>query len=579
MSGDRLTPWSSSVDTRLSESTLQHGSRQRRPEALDSELDDIHEVFRRARRILHNLSAGPCALPSEVLAYIFECLQPDWEPWADRWSEDNPVFHSGWMCITHVCGLWRKVALGVPSLWSKPTINVLSINHQYIPDILLRSRTQPLDLEVDLCDMEDGIAQDPGLNAWLSPAVLRHTRRLTLATNMDLITYAASSFSENSERHFLTDLDVTTSDDSGNVDLPLPIRSLGNLSRLILCDCRIPWRQPLLTSLNMTHLELYGLRQHRPSYQDVASLAGLSSLQVLELWDVVPYVDPGMNGQLPPIVLAGSLRRLRIHAVEQELGLDGLKFISCFHTPPGTSCEYVVAGAIRLVSEESIVDDICKRLLSILSFAGIESVEAHEMDMSRRRLRLVSNTQSIVNIFKISRFRRLHPMRGFYMVLYLPAIAIERLHTLSIDVYIAYIIKARALWSELLRAGGVRRLGFIKAKFQPSILDFGVLLKALCHYRTVDPSSDTDELLPHLETLAIPFGNDAAAHADLIATLIDLVQTRQAKGRPLRELIIPREADHWTLWSTLRSVITITPICYPVEDSPLTPDSFHSSTT
>ena len=53
-----------------------------------------------------------CDLPAEILSYIFGLLANDfeWVPHCSGGSEGiEKAFDMGWMCVTHVCSLWREV--------------------------------------------------------------------------------------------------------------------------------------------------------------------------------------------------------------------------------------------------------------------------------------------------------------------------------------------------------------------------------------------------------------------------------------------------------------------------------------
>ena len=101
---------------------------------------------------------------------------------------------------------------------------------------------------------------------------------------------------------------------------------------------------------------------------------------------------------------------------------------------------------------------------------------------------------------------------------------------------------------------------------------FSELLDALRVFRA--PGRDGDEagdyriLFPRLEVLAVPIESESA-HSVLLVGLIDLIRARQDHGAPLRQLVIPTAAEHWAVWSTLRTMLKITPIDYPTETSPL----------
>lgn len=84
-----------------------------RLQTVDSELETLRQALLQALR-MRNMQTGTYRLLREILAYIFECLQPKWEPRRERAGQDpskkGHVFYSGWMGITHVCSFWREVS-------------------------------------------------------------------------------------------------------------------------------------------------------------------------------------------------------------------------------------------------------------------------------------------------------------------------------------------------------------------------------------------------------------------------------------------------------------------------------------
>ena len=100
--------WTTLVTSHFAENATLHVPRKRQLEHLDSELDDIQQALYQGRK-LRNLRSVTCALPAEVLAYIFEYLAWIWPPRRDQ-QYHRARFYAGWMCVTHICSHWRRVS-------------------------------------------------------------------------------------------------------------------------------------------------------------------------------------------------------------------------------------------------------------------------------------------------------------------------------------------------------------------------------------------------------------------------------------------------------------------------------------
>ena len=104
-------------------------------------------------------------LPPEVLARVFHFL-----------SLEEPPYYGkrklGWIRATHVCRLWRRVALDDSSLWAQ--ISGIQRNTKLVSEMLTRSRKAPLDIDIDLGQM-------PNSDVLLMfPPHISHTRALCL---------------------------------------------------------------------------------------------------------------------------------------------------------------------------------------------------------------------------------------------------------------------------------------------------------------------------------------------------------------------------------------------------------------
>ncbi|KAI0054795.1 hypothetical protein BV25DRAFT_1816528, partial [Artomyces pyxidatus] len=103
-----------------------------------SELDrDIGEAERYLAFLhrIRNRQLPALRVPSEILEYIFSFCQchPE-QPHRDR--RHPPA----WVVVTHVCHLWRDVALSSPRLWR----NVVTYSQPWMEETLSRSKEVPL---------------------------------------------------------------------------------------------------------------------------------------------------------------------------------------------------------------------------------------------------------------------------------------------------------------------------------------------------------------------------------------------------------------------------------------------------
>ena len=94
----------------------------------------------RLRSLINDL-APISLLPSEILALVFRFLSLEDPPCSGKQN-------LGWMRATHVCRLWRQVALGDSSLWTK--ISGLPTNRELISEMLARARNAPLSIDINL---------------------------------------------------------------------------------------------------------------------------------------------------------------------------------------------------------------------------------------------------------------------------------------------------------------------------------------------------------------------------------------------------------------------------------------------
>jgi len=96
-------------------------------------------------------------LPPELLVQIFRLYALEEPPWS------RGVQKLGWIAVTHVCQLWRQVALGDSSLWAR--ITGIAPNAKWISEMLVRARNAPL--------VVNAVALSPEILSKLTPHISR----------------------------------------------------------------------------------------------------------------------------------------------------------------------------------------------------------------------------------------------------------------------------------------------------------------------------------------------------------------------------------------------------------------------
>ena len=130
--------------------------------AVNKEIDSAARLL----RSLSNTFTPISLLPPEVLSGIFHFLSLEEPPCSGQQN-------LGWIRATHVCRLWRQVALGCSSLWAR--ISGMPTNVELVSEILARARNLPLDIDIDLDRMSS-----PKLLLRMLTTHLFHTRELRL---------------------------------------------------------------------------------------------------------------------------------------------------------------------------------------------------------------------------------------------------------------------------------------------------------------------------------------------------------------------------------------------------------------
>jgi hypothetical protein len=100
---------------------------------IEEEIEALEAAIR-AWKGRHNTLSITARLPPEILVTIFKFVVSNSYPFYP------PVKKLGWINVTYVCALWRRVALECPSLWT-----TIPFTHpRWTEEMLARSKMAPL---------------------------------------------------------------------------------------------------------------------------------------------------------------------------------------------------------------------------------------------------------------------------------------------------------------------------------------------------------------------------------------------------------------------------------------------------
>ncbi|VDB83452.1 unnamed protein product [Peniophora sp. CBMAI 1063] len=585
MSQDTSSSLFSVITSHFSDSALSGVPREIQLGTLDSELETIEKALYRARR-MRNEKVGACMLPREVIVRIIEDLQSIWRPrrvYID--GNQTDTFKAGWMSVSHVCTLWREIVLSEPLLWSKPTIDVLDFPYRYIPDILIRSHSAPLDLNIEYAD--DDPRTHSILSVWLLPAMLRRARRLRIDCEAsELIERISTHMSRSSDFIYLKELHVASDYLDEPIPLPAPFWSLPHVTSLSLHNFQVPWTSPIMSSrLTKLHLsrDFVGDRLSYDEFRIV--LSSLRFLEDLHLADVMPHLGP-IGAWHPTKILLPNLRQLSTIFTDHA---EGSRLILLLDLPSRCVREHMFRFWSE-VEDISSKTDALGRLLPAMALAGHDDIELRHLHVDYYRMLLLTTvisshymssssqpsslSKDITNTLHLGSLL-LHDKEkpGNHASSYIPYVPLKHLETISLDVSSVRHINEENLWPHLLHANSVRRLALSETgtksidRYSPLILD------VLRVPHATGTGGESRMLFPALQVLAFPLSQDLAVHREFVIGLIDLIHARQDHGVPLHELNVSREAGPWAVWDSLRTKLKVTLIDYPKMGSPLMPES------
>ncbi|KZV67974.1 hypothetical protein PENSPDRAFT_754498 [Peniophora sp. CONT] len=346
--------WYPLADTRFSGAHVGAPSvRDSRLRTLDSELSVLEETVLRARK-LRNRQSVTCGLPVEVLSTIFEFVRDLWFPSRTTSARRTKVRYGlGWITITHICSIWRDVALGTPSLWAKHD-DVLNVPVEYIELVLLRAGGLSLDLSVDFGSSKEsnkrhggdesdsdsvyGDNGDSSSSSSSSGGVGAGVGGLDVDDDDDNDSESSSSSSSSSSSTSISELSILTStDDDDFLDTPERQHARTWLCRPIcLRTTRIYMRglnqatallvltpvAPYLEGLRILHLDV-----HSPSPcalpGDIADIPGLTELSLKGFF--MPWRSPIFSSTLTYLELLVQFHIPPIRSLDAKPSLDQLR--------------------------------------------------------------------------------------------------------------------------------------------------------------------------------------------------------------------------------------------------------------
>ncbi|KAK7051598.1 hypothetical protein VNI00_004577 [Paramarasmius palmivorus] len=244
-------------------------------------------------------------LHTEILTSIFLLCAPDPKTWHST-SRD--------LAITHVCHLWREIALDCSMIWTRPIFLVPSLAREMIS----RSRQSLLDIYFLPMSPERTLKADPVLwEAVSCPHQMRRIRVLELHLNYkgplwgDIISSLIQPMPSLQSLSIFFGLEPER-----QTVLMLSTKLLGgeppsHLTRLCLSRCYVPWTFGSWSS-NLTALHAEGFQYERPTEQ--AFYGVLQRSPQLEDVRLGVYALPRSTAMTPLTVKLPALKHLSLRS-------------------------------------------------------------------------------------------------------------------------------------------------------------------------------------------------------------------------------------------------------------------------
>ncbi|KAF4610966.1 hypothetical protein D9613_006731 [Agrocybe pediades] len=267
-----------------------------------------------ALKTQRNTYAPISRLPPELITRIFECCK-EVESMPSRLQYQKPP---RWIRCSHVCRLWRTIALDSPTLWTD-----LNFNHfTWIKETFVRSKMAALNVALHLI----GTPDEASKVQFVKHQVICHGSRLkdlslrsTFSAQSDLAEILGSIPRSTSN---LQSLEIAYAQRS-QLYAYLPgecICDADKLQHLMITGCGIDWVQHLSNKSALTVLKLHDIPSTSTisASQFLQSLAGMRSIQILELSNAFPTLalhDTGIQSRRIPLP---KLRVLKLWGCSPE---------------------------------------------------------------------------------------------------------------------------------------------------------------------------------------------------------------------------------------------------------------------
>ncbi|VDB94125.1 unnamed protein product [Peniophora sp. CBMAI 1063] len=578
-SSDAQSFWDTTVRSRLGgPASAGPHNREARRLRLEQELLALRRAEHYVMR-LRNMQTGTCSLPAEVLTAIFAWVQGIWPPSrrepTSKTKAPNRCYGWGWITVTHVSSYWREVALNAPSLWTTQTY-CADINHNFIPDIILRSRGSPLDLSFNIISDVHKDFYGAGVQYWLLPAISRRIRKLSLKGLPAKETSSLSVYLSSKDLWTIEHLEihVRRSSDGLSDELEEMFREwkagdAPRLRSLSLSGVKVHWGSAIFSS-SLTHLNIdiasstTNVASDFPSYMELFSaLSHLDKLETLHLCQVFPRRDPDTT---PPLLyLPQSLRHLHLEADEpyaRRVFLCIPNLVIPMHT---SVC--LIARA-EYYSFKQAVDLALPRLWARIPVKELvlDNMSVHSYAIER--------TQREQWTIPWSFCKGSEPDGGFYVMIMdeagenplphqvldqpLDALTAFTLTTEAMSYFGSSVESTYPSWQDrLATAVNVTRVS-VQMQESRYVLDAMAQL-----VEDGDTGFTRFRAFPRVRTLVFFVGRVERAFAprgmqwnvaDAVA-LAELVRVRMEHGVPLEEVAVEDEIQHWSLWESIRPMV------------------------
>ncbi|VDB88303.1 unnamed protein product [Peniophora sp. CBMAI 1063] len=614
--------WSSAIRSRFevyAANAPSHPDSRHRTALADRELRILQEQLALARK-LRNKTTGPCRLPPESLALVFDMLQAQWKPTgatALDYQSDGPQFEttytSGWMAILHICSYWREVALSTSALWSR--LDCLDLHPELIPTILIRSRGLPLTFRIDGSTTVHKFGR-PCYSApiptssWLYRPILRRLAHLEISNVPDeylqswLPTFRQSPMPLLRTICITGDTGVVEEEDDDHIARYKAPRSVipgdtfhrvaPQLYQLYLREVRFSWTSSLF-SRSVVELELGLWGEHEPDVQSCtpseeqfqAALSSMPALKRLTLHAIFPPAPE--DGHDPEAIrLPDCFEHLdvtcnTIHSIE-----SCMSFMGRIALPQTAIRELNVFPPIRHTGDD-ILETSAKKLFTAMD----EDLPARELHLHEDTVALEIGERPLHSLLLQplypddcddweaplgGRHPGGHYLRLSYKIhdrpleILIPLLSLATLQTIVCTPDRIYELTANDWTSTFGTAKTLQRLCLVYTEH------LGELFDALCEVEQYEDGTPHFALFPTLSTLVLhkpqdidyphPFSHmyknlqfpeeREELRKELAASFLEALQIREMKGAPVKELYVGKGMSGWEIWKHAEQLVTVT---------------------